>query len=152
TGHCAERILTNTQDARLIALDAQDGQPCADFGTNGTVSLMTGMGDFPHGYYHVTSAPTVALGKVILGGFVADGQSRHEPSGVIRAFDAVTGKLVWAWDMGNPARMGEPPPGETYTPGTPNSWAPMSVDEMLGLVYVPMGNPPPDFFGGNRRP
>jgi quinoprotein glucose dehydrogenase len=54
--------------------------------------------------------------------------------------------------MGQPDRKGEPPEGETYTPSTPNSWAPMSADETLGMVFVPMGNPTPDHYGGQRRP
>lgn len=83
---------------------------------------------------------------------VLDGQYWGEPSGVIRAFDAVTGKLAWAWDMGRPDRRGLPPAGETYTPATPNSWGPISSDEQLGLVYLPTGNATPDFFGGRRRP
>ena len=151
TGACAERILSATVDARLIALDARDGQRCADFGENGEVALVRGLGAVKPGYYLVTSAPTVVRDKVVVGGFVADNQYWGEPSGVIRAFDAVTGELDWAWDMGRPDRRGEPPEGETYTPSTPNSWAPMSADEELGLVYVPLGNPTPDFFGAHRR-
>ncbi|TAL01273.1 MAG: membrane-bound PQQ-dependent dehydrogenase, glucose/quinate/shikimate family [Rhodospirillaceae bacterium] len=152
TGPCAERIITNTVDARLIALDAHDGTPCRNFGINGQVSLTTGMGDVTPGYYYPTSAPTVVQGKIVIGGSVADDQYWGEPSGVIRAFDAVTGKLVWAWDMGHPDRATEPAAGETYTPSTPNAWAPMSADETLGLVYVPLGNPTPDYFGAQRRP
>lgn len=148
---CAERILTNTLDARLIALDAPTGQLCPGFGDNGTVSLLKGMGVPGEGYYNVTSAPTVVRGNIILGGMVADGQYWGVPSGVIRAFDAVTGKFVWAWDMGRPDRSGEPPEGETYTHSTPNSWAPMSGDENLGLVYVPTGNPSLDYYGRQRR-
>lgn len=152
TGACAERIITNTLDARLIAVDAHDGRPCHDFGINGEVSLLAGMGEVPRGYYFLTSAPTIANGKIILGGVVLDWQYWGEPSGVIRAFDATTGKLAWAWDMGRPDRTGEPPQGESYTRSTPNSWAPMSVDETLGLVYVPMGNTGGnDYFGGPRR-
>jgi quinoprotein glucose dehydrogenase len=152
TGACAERIITNTIDARLIAVDARDGKPCADFGENGVVSLLTGLGKVEAGYYTPSSAPTVVRGKIIVGAHVADNQYWGEPSGVIRAFDALTGKLAWAWDMGHPERKGEPPAGETYTPSTPNSWAPMSADENLGLVYVPTGNPTPDYFGAQRRP
>lgn len=151
-GECAERILTNTLDARLIALDARTGKRCRDFGNNGEVSLLTGMGEVRHGYYHVTSAPTIVRGKVVLGGWVIDNQKVDVPSGVIRAFDAMTGRLAWAFDSGRPDRRTEPAPGETYTRGTPNSWAPMSADEELGLVYVPTGNSSPDYFGGQRRP
>jgi quinoprotein glucose dehydrogenase len=151
SGACAERIITNTVDARLIAVDAHDGKVCSEFGLNGEVSLLTGMGEVIPGYYHQTSAPTVVRGKIVLGGLVRDNEYWGEPSGVIRAFDAVTGKLAWAWDVGHPDRAGEPPAGETYTRSTPNSWGPMSADEALGLVYVPMGNATPDFFGGHRR-
>lgn len=152
SGTCAERIITNTTDARLIALDARTGRPCPGFGRNGQVSLLTGLSKSPAGYYAVTSAPTMVGGKVVLGGWVSDGQYWGEPAGVVRAFDAVTGELAWAWDIGRPNRRTLPPPGETYTHSTPNAWAPFSADEKLGLVYVPTGNPAIDYFGGRRRP
>lgn len=151
-GACARRIITATLDARLIALDALDGKPCQDFGTAGVVDLKPGLGDVWKGYYYVTSAPAIVRGKVVLGGWVKDGQFVGEPSGVIRGFDAVTGKLAWAWDMGRPDRNTLPPEGEEYTRGTPNSWAPISADEELGLVYLPMGNAGPDYTGQHRRP
>lgn len=151
-GVCAERLYTATVDARLLAVDARTGRACADFGMGGAVDLRKGMGDIIPGYYQVTSPPQLVRGKLVIGGFVADGQSVGEPSGVIRAFDAVTGKLAWAWDMGRPDRHGEPAEGESYTRGTPNSWAPMSADDALGLVYVPTGNATPDYFGAHRSP
>lgn len=147
---CAERIYTATIDSRLVAVDARDGKPCAGFGKAGEVNLLAGMSAAPKGYYHVTSPPAVIGGKLVVGGWVTDGQMTGEPSGVIRAFDAASGELVWAWDMGRPDRTGAPPPGETYTPGTPNSWSVMSVDESLGLVFVPTGNATPDYYGGHR--
>ncbi len=149
---CPERIITNTMDARLIALDARTGKPCAGFGRHGQTSLLTGMGHVPAGYYYVTSAPTLVRGKVVLGGWVSDGQYWGEPSGVIRAFDAVTGRFAWAFDMGRPNDHGEPAAGRNYTRSTPNSWAPMSADEELGLVYAPTGNATPDYYGVQRRP
>lgn len=152
TGACAERIITNTTDARLIALDSRTGTPCKDFGQNGTTSLIDGMGAVSAGYYYVSSAPTIVRGKIVLGGWVADGQYWGEPSGVIRAFDAVTGKFAWAFDMGRPGNTGQPAPGQTFTHSTPNSWAPMSADEQLGLVYAPTGNATPDYYGAQRRP
>ena len=151
-GDCVERIYTNTIDARVIALDARTGRRCRDFGTNGEVSLLAGLGEVINGYYFPTSAPTIVRGKLIVGARVYDGQFWNEPSGVIRAFDAITGKLTWAFDVGRPDRLNEPGPGESYTRSTPNSWAPMSSDEALGLVYVPTGNPTgSDFYGGVRR-
>lgn len=151
-GACAARIYTNTIDARLIALDARDGRPCEGFGAHGIVDLREGMGDVKPGYYYPSSAPTVIRGRIVLGGWVFDGMYWGEPSGVIRGFDAVTGKLSWAFDLGRPDRHGAPPPGETYTPSTPNSWAPMSADPALGLVYAPMGGAVIDYAGGQRRP
>jgi quinoprotein glucose dehydrogenase len=152
TGPCAERIYTATVDARLIALDAATGKACADFGANGQVDLLAGMGQVEKGYYFVTSPPALVRGKLVLGGWVTDGQHTGEPSGVIRAFDAVTGVFTWAFDVDRPDFHGMPPEGETFTRGTPNSWAPMSSDEELGLVYVPTGNATPDYYGGHRTP
>ncbi len=60
TGPCAERIITNTTDARLIALDTATGARCAGFGQNGETDLTTGMGKVSAGYYYVSSAPTMA--------------------------------------------------------------------------------------------
>lgn len=147
---CKERILVGTIDARLMAVDAKTGKPCEQFGEKGTVNLLEGLGEAPPGFYFVTSPPTVARGKVIVGGWVLDNVSTDEPSGVIRAFDAETGKFAWAWDMGRPDDHGMPPPGQSFTPGTPNSWSIQSYDDALGLVYVPTGNATPDFWGGNR--
>lgn len=149
---CRQRIFNTTIDARLIALDAKTGVPCSDFGENGVVALDQGMGETPSGFYFQTSAPTVARGRIIIGGWVVDNQMRGEPSGVIRAFDAVTGKLVWAWDMGHPDWHGLPPEGEHYTRGTPNMWSTAAYDDKLGLVYVPLGNDTPDYNTINRKP
>ena len=152
SGPCADRIITATVDARLIALDSATGKLCEGFGDHGQASLLGGMGIVMKGYYYVTSTPTIIKGKIVLGGWVSDGQYWGEPSGVIRAFDAVTGKFAWAFDMGRPDDHSEPAPGKGYTHSTPNSWAPMSADEELGLVYVPTGNATPDYYGGRRRP
>jgi len=89
---------------------------------------------------------------VIVGGTVLDNVSTREQSGVIRAYDVRTGALVWNWDSGNPDETAPIPPGETYTANSPNSWAIMSADEELGLVYVPLGNQLPDQWGANRSP
>jgi quinoprotein glucose dehydrogenase len=150
SGPCAQRLFTAAADARLIAIDALTGRPCAGFGTNGVVDLKKGIVERSPGYYDPSAAPVVVRGKVVVNAGVADGQHVGEPSGVIRAYDAVTGQLAWAWDLGRPGQHGEPPPGQTYTPGTPNSWAPMNADEALGLVYIPTGNATPDYWGGHR--
>jgi len=152
TGLCAERLLYGIATGYLVALDAATGRLCPDFGEGGRVSLLKGMPKALPGYYVLTSPPAIVRGKAVFGGWVTDGMYWGEPSGVIRAYDAVTGKLSWAFDMGRPERTTEPPPGETYTPSTPNSWAPPSADPELGLVYLPTGNATPDYYGAQRRP
>lgn len=151
TGMCAERIIATNQTPELFALDAETGRPCPGFGENGRVQLLEGMGDVPTGYHYVSSAPQIVRGKAVFGGAIMDGQYWGEPSGVIRAYDLVTGHLAWAFDAGRPDRRGAPAPGKTYTLSTPNSWAPISADEELGLVYLPTGNATPDFYGAQRR-
>ncbi|MDB3908840.1 membrane-bound PQQ-dependent dehydrogenase, glucose/quinate/shikimate family [Gammaproteobacteria bacterium] len=147
---CAERIFTATTDARLIAVDKKTGLPCADFGVNGEISLLQGMGEVIPGFYFVTSPPTIANDVLVLGGWVLDNQMTEEPSGVVRGFNPLTGELVWAWDMSREDRTGLPEEGENYTRGTPNVWSLTSADEELGLIYVPTGNGTPDYFGGHR--
>ncbi len=148
---CAQRIILGTLDARLFALDAATGRPCQDFGSNGEVDTKIGMGPTPPGYVSINSPPTIVRGIIVTGHQVLDGQDRWAPSGVIRGFDAVTGKLAWAWDMMNPDWKGYPPPGETWARGTPNMWTIASGDEALGLVYLPMGNAAADYYSSLRR-
>ena len=147
---CATRIIEGTLDARLIAVDAKTGEPCADFGENGQVDMWQGIGEKVPGWYAVTAPPAIVRGIAVTGAQVKDGQAENAPSGVIRGYDAETGELAWAWDMGNPELTGEPPEGETYTRGTPNMWTQATGDEELGYVYLPMGNSSVDYYGGNR--
>ncbi|MFW7346232.1 MAG: membrane-bound PQQ-dependent dehydrogenase, glucose/quinate/shikimate family [Pigmentiphaga sp.] len=147
---CRQRIVLSTIDARLIQLDARTGRPCAAFGNQGTVDLKAGMGEVKPGYYFQTSAPTVARDLIIIGGWVYDNRAVDEPSGAVRAFSAKSGELVWAWDLGNPAITKLPPDGGSYTRGTPNVWSTPAYDDKLGLLYLPTGNSPPDFWGAHR--
>ncbi|MDB6086189.1 MAG: rane-bound PQQ-dependent dehydrogenase, glucose/quinate/shikimate family, partial [Gammaproteobacteria bacterium] len=147
---CPRRIITSTFDARLLAVNAETGEPCRSFGAEGTVDLKKGMGDVDPGFYYVSSAPTIVGGRIVLGGWIADNARVGEPSGVIRAYDVTDGRFVWAWDLGRPGWHDEPGPDESYTRGTPNSWAPMSGDEALGMVYLPTGNATPDHWAGHR--
>ena len=149
-GMCTDRLLTATTDARLLAVDSHTGKRCPDFGNNGEISLLPGMGTVKPGFYFVTSPPTITRDTLVLGGWVADNQEIEEPSGVVRGFNPTTGELRWAWDMGQEDRTTLPPEGETYTRGTPNVWSLTSADEELGLIYVPTGNATPDYFGGHR--
>jgi quinoprotein glucose dehydrogenase len=152
TGPCAIRIFVTTVDARLIALDAATGRLCDGFGRHGELGLTEGLGPVLPGYYWFNGATTIAGDRIVLGATIVDNQIWGEPSGVIRAFDPVSGALAWAYDVGHPDRHGAPPPGETYTRATPNSWGQMSYDAQLGLVYVPTGNATPDYYGALRRP
>lgn len=150
---CKQRIVEATIDARLISVDAKTGQPCADFGAKGEVDLLKGLGnpgDTVRGYVSPTSAPAIVQNVIVVNHQVMDGQKRDAPSGVIRGYDVVTGKLLWAWDMKRPDITTLPPEGETYSKGTPNSWAPYTGDEKLGLVYMPMGNSAADYISSSR--
>ncbi|GGD77139.1 glucose/quinate/shikimate family membrane-bound PQQ-dependent dehydrogenase [Rhizobium anhuiense] len=147
---CAERVYLPTSDARLIALDAADGKICTSFADQGVLHLEAGMRYNPAGYYYSTSPPVAVAGKIIIGGAVNDNYSTQEQSGVIRAFDINTGALIWNWDSGNPDVTTPLANGQTYTTNSPNSWSVFSVDEALGMVYLPLGNQVPDQLGINR--
>ncbi|UAK26324.1 membrane-bound PQQ-dependent dehydrogenase, glucose/quinate/shikimate family [Sphingomonas nostoxanthinifaciens] len=149
---CPERIISTTADARLFALDARTGKLCPSFGQNGFVDLRQGMGVVPPGFHFISSQPMIAHGKIMLSGWVYDNQTEGEPSGVIRAFDATTGQLAWAWDLGRADPTAPLKPGEIFTRGTPNGWGAYTADDKLGMVYVPLGNATPDYWGAHRRP
>ena len=147
---CADRVYLPTSDARLIVLDAANGKVCTSFADQGVLHLETGMKYNPAGYYYSTSPPVAVADKIIVGGAVNDNYSTQEQSGVIRAFDINTGALVWNWDSGNPDQTTPLPTGQTYTTNSPNSWSVSSVDEALGMIYVPLGNQVPDQLGMGR--
>lgn len=149
---CATRIIEGTLDARLIAVDAATGKPCADFGTNGQVDTKIGMGEVYPGLVSITSPPTIVRGVVVTGHQILDGQERYAPSGVIQGYDAVTGALRWGWDMLKPDWTGAPPAGQQWSRGTPNMWTTASGDEALGLVYLPLGNSAVDYWSSLRTP
>ncbi len=154
---CSKRILTATNDARLIALDSVSGKPCADFGRNGEVDLAVGVGEFRWpGEYQVTSAPVVVGDIVVVGSAVGDNTRTDAPSGVVRGYDVRSGALRWAWDPVPPAdtpdQDGTDSSVETaYHLASPNAWAPLSGDEERGLVFIPTGNPVPDYWSATRQ-
>ncbi|MDB6048900.1 MAG: glucose dehydrogenase [Pseudomonas sp.] len=149
---CPRRLFLPTADTRLIALNADTGKLCEGFGDKGSIDLGTNIGTFEPGGYYSTSPPAVTQNLVVIGGHVSDNVSTDEPSGVIRAFDVHTGRLVWNWDSGNPDDTTPIAPGKTYTRNSPNMWSMFAVDEKLGMLYLPMGNQMPDQWGGNRTP
>ena len=137
---CRARIFMGTNDARVIALDARTGIPCADFGTGGAIKLDTGQLDWP-GEFQITSAPVVSRGVVIVGSAISDNRRAEAPPGTVRAFDARTGRPRWSFD---------PLVHSGIIAGHANVWAPMSADEDRGLVFLPTSSPSPDFWGGKR--
>jgi membrane-bound PQQ-dependent dehydrogenase (glucose/quinate/shikimate family) len=150
----ARRIFLGTLDGRLFCLDAANGKPVASFGSNGFVNLRAGVADqFPERQYGMTSPPLVYRDLVICGSLVPDGQPQG-PSGDVRAFDALTGKLVWRFHtVPKPGEIGH----DTWEKdswkdrGGTNVWSLMSCDEERGIVFLPLTSPAPDFYGGERK-
>jgi quinoprotein glucose dehydrogenase len=153
---CRRRIYVATIDARLIALDAATGRPCRDFGDRGTVRLDRDIVPAPAwaGEYQVTSPPAVIDGVVVVGSAIADNQRTDAPSGVVRAYDARTGRLRWSWDpiprdSTDPARATWRD-GSASRTGAANVWSIIAADAERGLVFLPTSSPSPDFYGGER--
>jgi quinoprotein glucose dehydrogenase len=138
---CRSRIFTGTNDARLIALDAKTGAPCADFGSNGEVKIDIGKSLLWPGEFQITSAPTVTRGVVVVGSAISDNVRVEAPLGTVRAFDARSGAPRWSFD---------PLIHDGIDAGHANVWAPMSADEERGLLFLPTTSPSPDFWGGKR--
>ena len=149
---CPARIFLPTNDGLMYALDAETGRPCEGFGEHGQIDLKEGNEVKTLGFYEGTSPPAVTDKVLIVGGSVIDNYSNKVPSGVIRGFDVYSGKLIWAFDAGNPDPNEMPSATHHFTEGSPNSWAESAVDEKLGLVYVPLGSSSPDIWGGLRTP
>lgn len=147
---CHRRVFVATADGRLLALDAVGGFLCPEFGEGGVVDMTADMGLREKGFASNTSGATVVGDLLILGQQVSDNQRRDAPSGVVRAYDARTGELRWAWDALRPDAQATLAPGEIYPRGTPNVWNIISADESLGLAFLATGNAAADQWGGNR--
>ncbi len=156
TAHCRRRIFVAPVDARLIALDARTGAPCADFGDKGQVHLDRGLTNPPQyrGEYAITSPPAVVGELVIVGSSISDNQRATAPEGIVRAFDVRTGALKWSWDP--IARSPSEPGYDTWrgpiahSTGAANAWSIISADAARDLIFVPIGSASPDFYGGER--
>jgi quinoprotein glucose dehydrogenase len=154
SGACRRRLFTGTLDARLLAIDADTGQPCTDFGDGGQVDLSRGIRIRDPGAYLVTSPPAISGNVVIVGSAIGDNRATDVERGVIRGFDAMSGAQLWSFDP-LPDSPSHPAAGEwnlTQAAGTGagNAWGVMSVDEEHGLVLIPTGSASPDFYGGLR--
>jgi glucose dehydrogenase len=150
-----ERIIMLTAFAQMYALDAKTGQPVKSFGTDGRVDLAQGLRRPVAREYYTMSSPAVIVRNVIVvGSSVMDWWGRRpSPPGDVRGFDALTGRLLWTFHT---VAQGEEPGVETWEKeswkeaGNANVWAPMSADEELGYVYLPVSTPTNDFYGGHR--
>lgn len=149
TGFCEHRIFVGTLDARLVAVDADTGKPCMDFGENGSVDVTHGLSAHNPMEYSITSPPAILGDEIITGAMVLDNQRTDIPSGVVRAYDVRSGEFLWAW---NPVKPGDRETNDdgTFRSGTTNVWSIISVDPERNLVFVPTGNTSPDYYGGHR--
>jgi quinoprotein glucose dehydrogenase len=142
------KIYFATYEARLICLDAQSGALVKEFGTDGSVNLRAVLGAVQASEYTVSSPPTVIGDRIVVGSCISDNKRVDMPSGIVRAFEARTGKLVWTWDPLGRKIVSEP--ARPYLPGSANAWSIMSADPEKDLLFVPTGSQSPDFYGGLR--
>jgi len=162
-GNGDERILFVTTGYRLVELNAKTGQPVAGFGTSGVVDLKvgayTGLGqqiDLVNGEIGLHSTPTVVKDVVIVGSSFKEGTqvvTHNNTKGLVRAFDVRTGKQLWRFNtIPGPGEFG----AETWendsnaVNGNTGVWTGITVDEDLGLVYLPIEDPTSDQYGGHR--
>jgi len=148
---CHRRIFESTQDARLVALDAAAGVPCADFGKAGQVSLRDVL-QYDPGWYHMTSPPAIIDDLVVVGSAIDDNHRVDMARGVVRAYDARTGELRWSWDPlpPNPTAAAAEGKAKSWRSGAGNAWSIMVVDPERDLIFVPTGSASPDYYGGLR--
>lgn len=139
---CQKRIYIGTMDAKLHAVDADTGQPCADFGQNGILDINSWNTENAAWPLSILQPPTVYKDKLFIGWAGKDWVDSIAPPGTVFAVDAKTGKLEWTFES-IPAEM-------RAKTGTANVWASMSVDSDRNILYLPISSPSPNFYGGNR--
>ncbi len=158
-----ERVLYVTPGYRLVELDAKTGALVSSFGEQGVVDLkvgaVVGTGqqiDLVTGEIGVHSAPTVVKDMVIIGSSMKEGmtvETSNNTKGLVRAFDVRTGKLVWTFNtIPRPGEFGNDTwlSGSWANNGNTGVWTQITVDQDLGLVYLPVESPTSDFYGGKR--
>jgi quinoprotein glucose dehydrogenase len=162
-GRGDDRVIFVTTGYRLVALNAHTGLPVPGFGSDGMVDLKIGMFtgtgqqiDLETGEAGLHATPLIVKDTLIVGSAFKEGmtvQTHNNTKGLVRAFDARTGKLLWTFrTIPGPGEFGN----ETWennswaTNGNTGVWTQMTVDEELGLVYMPVESPSSDFYGGHR--
>jgi quinoprotein glucose dehydrogenase len=158
-----ERILYVTTGYRMIALNAKNGAMIPSFGENGVVDLKKGAVfgkgqqiDLETGEIGLHSTPTVVKDVVIVGSSFKEGmtvKTHNNTKGLVRAFDVKTGKLLWTFNpIPKPGEFGNDTwENESWAVnGNTGVWTQITVDEELGLVYLPVETPTSDFYGGHR--
>jgi quinoprotein glucose dehydrogenase len=154
SGPCARRVFLATLDARLFALDAASGRPCADFGAGGAVDLRDGITPLYDDWeYNVTSPGSVVGDVIVVGSSIADVLRPDAPPGDVRAFDVRSGALRWTFHtIPHPGEPGyETWESGTSLSGAANVWSTITADLARGWVFLPVSSPSPDFYGGDRR-
>jgi len=162
-GRGDDRVLYITTGYRLIALNAHTGAMIPSFGKGGMVDLKVGVVygtgqqiDLETGEIGVHSTPVVVKDVVIIGSSMKEGQTvttHNNTKGLVRAFDARTGKLIWTFNtIPRPGEFGNDTweNGSWATNGNTGVWSQITVDEDLGLVYLPVESPTSDWYGGER--
>ncbi len=150
-----ERILMPSNDAWFYSIDARTGQLDPEFGENGRLDLTQGLGrEVDRAAYTMISAPLVVGDIAVLGSSIHDGPANKEaPPGHVRGFDVRSGEQVWMFhtipQKGEAGNETWEEDSWTYT-GNTNVWTLMSADEDLGYVYLPIGTPTNDWYGGHR--
>ncbi|PRD42885.1 pyrroloquinoline quinone-dependent dehydrogenase [Phyllobacterium phragmitis] len=139
---CQKRIYIGTMDAKLHAVDADTGKPCADFGNNGVLDINSWNTENAKWPLSILQPPTVYKDKLYIGWAGKDWVESMAPPGTVFAVDARTGKLEWTFES-IPAEM-------RPKSGTANVWGSMSIDPDRNILYLPVSSPSPNFYGGNR--
>jgi glucose dehydrogenase len=147
------RIFFGSGDGKLIALIAKTGKLAPGFGNEGMVNLRAGIADkFPKTSYHISTPGSIYRDLIITG---SQGQEDvHDgPVQDVRAWDVRTGKLVWQFHtVPHPGEPGyETNPKDWWIDSaSPSLWGPMSIDKERGIVFLPLGQPAPQYYGGAR--
>ena len=151
---CRDRIFVATADTRLVAVDAETGRRCRDFGEDSEVPFWRDVEMKERAEYGISSPPVLVGDVVVLGSAVGESRRTDMPSGKVHAFHARTGDALWTWDP-IPKDPSDPAfatweNGSALRTGAANVWSIPSADPERGLVFVPTSSPSPDWYGGER--